>query len=70
VALVIRPRVGFNPTRPLHDDGMRMDPPPSLPWASGASPAATAAPAPPEEPPQVRAGSQGLRVSPRASLSV
>src|SRR4030095_1591928 len=33
--------------------GLRIDPPPSVPRAKGASPAATAAPAPPEEPPGV-----------------
>ena len=43
---------------------MRTEPPPSLPCAAGTMPAATAAPAPPEEPPGVRSGSQGLRVGP------
>jgi hypothetical protein len=70
IPLVTRPRVGLSPTRPLHDEGMRIDPPPSLPWAMGAIPAATAAPAPLDDPPGVRSGSQGLRVMPRASLSV
>ncbi len=68
--LVTRPRVGFSPTRPLHDAGMRIEPPPSAAWAMGAIPAATAAPAPLEDPPGVRPGSQGLREIPRASLSV
>ncbi len=40
---------------------MRSDPPPSEPWATGASPAATAAAAPPLDPPAVYAGSHGLR---------
>ena len=40
---------------------MRIDPPPSLPVASEHSPAATAAPAPPEEPPVVRSVFHGLR---------
>src|SRR2546425_11289999 len=57
---------------PLHigTDGLRMEPPPSVPMWSGAIPAASAAPAPPDEPPGVRAGFQGLRVSPKRRLSV
>ena len=49
---------------------MRIEPPPSLPWATGTMPEATAAAAPPEEPPGVRSRSHGLRVGPnrRASL--
>ena len=43
---------------------MRIEPPPSLPWAIGTRPAATAAAAPPDEPPGVRERSQGLRVAP------
>lgn len=38
-----------------------MDPAPSEPWASGPSPAAVAAPAPPDEAPDVRSSFQGLR---------
>ena len=49
---------------------MRMEPPPSVPTASGPRPAATAAPAPPLEPPGVRAGFHGLRVMPKSGLSV
>ncbi|MNL32327.1 hypothetical protein D3C87_1541720 [compost metagenome] len=41
-----------------------MEPPPSLPCAKGTMPAATAAAAPPLEPPVERVGSQGLRVGP------
>src|SRR5699024_8065899 len=52
---------------PPHPGGrlrcFRRDPPPSLPWATGASPAATATAAPPLEPPGVRVVSQGLRVA-------
>ena len=59
-----RPRLGLSPTRPQHAAGMRSEPPPSLPWASGTMPAATAAAEPPEEPPGVRVGSHGLRVGP------
>ena len=43
---------------------MRSEPPPSLPWATGSMPPATAAAAPPEEPPGVRSVSHGLRVAP------
>ena len=49
---------------------MRIEPPPSLAWASVTIPAATAAAAPPLEPPLERPGSQGLRVAPWASGSV
>ena len=43
---------------------MRIEPPPSLAWAIGNMPAATAAAAPPLEPPGERSRSQGLRVTP------
>ena len=42
----------------------------SVPSASGANPAATAADEPPDEPPGTRSGSQGLRVTPNAEFSV
>ena len=41
-----------------------MEPPPSLPCASGTMPLATAAAAPPLEPPGVRSVSQGFRAGP------
>ena len=47
-----------------------MEPPPSLAPATGTMPAATAAAEPPEEPPGVRVGSQGLRAGPQACGSV
>ena len=47
---------------------MRIDPPPSLPMASGHRPAATAAAAPELEPPEFRDRSQGLRVTPNRLL--
>src|SRR3989440_3551591 len=65
-----RPRVGFIPTRPQHAAGIRIDPPPSEPVANGTRPAATADADPPEDPPGVRSGLQGLRVIPVASLAV
>jgi hypothetical protein len=66
----LRPRVGFRPNSPQAEAGMRIDPPPSLACAMGTMPAATAAAAPPEEPPGVRARFQGLRVSPVNVVSV
>ena len=39
---------------------MRTEPPPSVPWAMGPMPTATATPAPPLEPPAIRSGFQGL----------
>jgi hypothetical protein len=70
LTLVIWPRVALSPTRPVQEAGTRIDPPPSAARAMGAIPAATATPAPPDEPPRVRSGSHGLRVMPSASLSV
>ena len=49
---------------------MRMEPPPSLPWAIGSSPAATAAAEPPLEPPGERTSSHGLSVGGWMSGSV
>ena len=47
-----------------------MEPAPSVPMASGPRPEATAAPAPPDEPPGVLSRSQGLRQMPVTGLSV
>src|SRR5437764_597442 len=66
----MRPRAGLRPTRPQQAAGMRTEPPPSLPWATGRMPAATAAAAPPEEPPGVRCRSQGLCVGPKRRASL
>ena len=49
---------------------MRIEPPPSLPWAIGTMPAATAAAEPPLDPPGVRSSAQGLRVGPKRRDSV
>ena len=49
---------------------MRIEPPPSVAVAMGASPAATAAAEPPLEPPGVNSRFQGLRVVPKTRLSV
>src|SRR6266498_4484366 len=66
----IRPREGLIPKRPHTLDGIRIDPPPSLPRATGARPAATAAAAPPLDPPADRDRSQGVRAGGPTSVSV
>ncbi len=65
-----RSTVGLKPTKPLMAAGMRIDPPPSVAWANGTTPAATSAPAPPDDPPADIAGSHGLRVGSPNSGSV
>src|SRR5438045_5027299 len=49
--------------------GCRMEPPVSVPRAKKASPDATAADEPPEEPPGTVDSSQGLRTGPKAEFS-
>src|SRR4030081_3314996 len=66
----LRARVGFNPNTPDAEAGMRIEPPPSLAWAAGRMRAATAAPAPPDEPPEECARFQGFRVGPNSRDSV
>src|SRR5690625_5439413 len=56
-----RPRLGLSPTRPQDAAGIRIEPPPSLACATGTIWEATAAPAPPLEPPAPRSKSQGVR---------
>src|SRR5215210_5062475 len=65
-----RPYGGLTPTTPQSAAGCRIDPPVSLPSASGANPAATAAALPPLDPPATRDVSCGLRVTPNALFSV
>src|SRR5580698_7286208 len=65
-----RPRLGFMPERPQQALGMRMDPPPSDPVASGTIPAASAAAEPPEEPPGPHPGWNGFREGPKMALVV
>src|SRR6185369_3807613 len=51
---------------PHNADGIRTEPAPSEPCATGPSPAATDAPAPPDDAPEVRSSFQGfLHGSPR-----
>src|SRR5215471_12426801 len=61
-----RPYVGRIPVSPQNADGQRIEPQVSVPSANVASPAATAAPEPDDEPPVHRDGSQGLRPGPVA----
>ncbi|GAA3092309.1 hypothetical protein GCM10010449_15080 [Streptomyces rectiviolaceus] len=62
--------MGFNPKRPLWAAGMRSEPAASVACAIGTTPAATAAPAPPLDPPALRSRFQGLRVAPYRTGSV
>src|SRR6478736_9011035 len=55
---------------PLQCAGQRNEPPMSLPCAIVPIPAATAAPAPPDEPPHVMSGSHGFSVNPCSGFSV
>src|SRR5215475_2871628 len=60
----LRARVGFRPNTPHAEAGIRIEPPPSLACATGRIRAATAAPAPPDDPPEECVRFQGLRVGP------
>jgi hypothetical protein len=60
----------LSPNTPQHDAGTRIEPPPSLPWATGTTRAATAAAEPPLDPPEVRVRSHGVFVGPNSSGSV
>src|SRR5207244_6485362 len=62
----VRARVGFSPNRPQHEAGMRIEPPPSVACAIGSIPQATAAAAPPLEPPALNSRFHGLRVGPNS----
>ena len=66
----MRPNVTFRPTRPLKAEGMRTEPPVSLPMPAGVSRAATATPVPLEEPPGTRwvLRSQGFHGAPISGL--
>jgi len=66
----LRPRLVLRPTSPQFDAGVRIEPPPSEPFAAGTIRAATAAAEPPLEPPGVRSRFHGLRVGPNSSGSV
>ena len=66
----IRPWLGFMPTRPLNEAGIRVDPPPSEAVDTGTNPAATAAAEPPLDPPGVLPSPHGLVVTPKAKVRV
>jgi hypothetical protein len=66
----VRLRLGLRPNRPLSAAGWRMDPPPSVACAIGTMPEATAAAAPPLDPPADSRESRGLTVAPWARVSV
>ena len=66
----IRPRVGFSPTMPQQLAGIRIEPPPSEPCATGTSPADTADAAPPLDPPAIRVVSHGVTAGGAPSGSV
>ena len=61
----MRPWGGLKPTVPQADDGMRIEPPISVPVARVVKPAASAAPAPPDEPPGPYSRFHGLWVVPQ-----
>src|SRR5689334_11109889 len=63
-----RTLVGLIPAIPLLCDGPRMDPPQSEPMSNAARPAATDAPAPPDEPAVLRVKSYGLCDEPYSKL--
>src|SRR3954454_14561091 len=65
-----RPREGLRPKRPQEAAGMRIDPAPSPGGAAGTGPGAPGKRDPPLEPPGVRCGSHGLRVTPKVADSV
>ncbi len=62
--------MGLTPTVPVTAAGWRIEPPVSVPMASGASNAASAAAEPPPDPPGIGSVSHGLRVGPKAEFSV
>ena len=64
-----RPIVGRKPTTPQSAAGMRMEPPVSVPSATGRIPAATAAADPPLEPPATRSALCGFRTGPDDELT-
>ena len=60
----MRPIVGLNPATPQNAEGIRIDPPVSLPMDPTHICAASEAPEPPLEPPGMRVMSQGFRTGP------
>ena len=69
-AFETRPREALKPSTPQHEPGMRSEPPPSEPCEIAHRPAASAAAAPPLEPPAFRERSHGVRQGPFRAESV
>src|ERR1700691_410775 len=65
-----RPYVGIRPGMPQQAAGWRIEPPVSVPRATTANPAATAAAEPPLEPPGTRSRATGFRTGPYAEFSL
>ena len=63
-----RPSVGLRPTTPHMAAGRRIEPPESEPRLPYARRAATETAEPLDEPPEIRAGSQGLQARPTSRL--
>ncbi len=63
-----RPGDGRNPTTPQIAAGIRSEPPVSEPVQTGSMSQASAAAEPPDEPPAISAGSNGLPVAPQTGL--
>ena len=64
------PGDGRNPTTPHIAAGMRNEPPVSVPLQSGSMSHASATAEPPDEPPALRFGLNGLPVAPHTALRV
>ncbi|MNW59169.1 hypothetical protein D3C74_370710 [compost metagenome] len=67
---LVSPTVERTPTSAFHDEGMRIEPPVSVPSPITAKLAAIDAPDPPLDPPDVLPGAYGLVVVPPSELSV
>src|SRR5271168_55123 len=65
-----RPYVGIIAGMPQQAPGCRMEPPVSVPSATTAKPAATAAAEPPDEPPGTLSSATGFRTAPYAEFSL
>src|SRR5258705_533905 len=63
------PNAGFRPTSPQTAEGIRIDPPVSVPIDAKHIPSATDAAEPPDDPPGDRFGSWGCRAGPKAESS-
>src|SRR5271166_5073821 len=67
--VLIRPALGRCPTMPHSAAGQRIEPEVSDPSAAMHNPAATAAPAPEDDPPEMRPLFQGFLVGPNALIT-